>query len=199
MGTFTGPVMDPVDATRAQKRNESPGTAHKVPEKVPECSPPIDAQPVSAGAPKCGVPKGKARGCCSNREPEGSLKRILRLPRSLALCKLTAQPLAASRRHVARSPSKGWRASCTSVRQRAAWYPAREPTERLARRTGDEGLAHPGDMGRRLPPGPLNAKAFPDGPEGLARPRGQTRVLKPRTTYRAGVIIPADRGEPLGA
>ena len=61
-------------------------------------------------------------------------------------------------------------------------------------------LGHGDKCGRRLPPGPLNAKAFPDGPEGLARPRGQTRVLKPRaTTYRAGVGIPADRGEPLGA
>ena len=61
-------------------------------------------------------------------------------------------------------------------------------------------LGHGDKCGRRLPPGPLNAKAFPDGPEGLARPRGQKRVLKPRaTTYRAGVSIPADRGEPLGA
>src|SRR5215472_3727243 len=45
----------------------------------------------------CASPNEKARGCCSNRGPEGSLKRILRLSRSLAarkdICAAASTPV----------------------------------------------------------------------------------------------------------
>jgi hypothetical protein len=53
-------------------------------------------------------------------------------------------------------------------------------------------------MRSNSPGGTLNAKAFPDAPDGLARPKGQTRadLSKPRVAHRAGVIIPVNEATP---